>query len=69
MVKSKAAMTTADLASRLHALESGDVQTSLAKLRKRYGRRATSAAAVRALLDKALGDRALTEELHRSRGA
>lgn len=51
---------------RLYAL-SPEVQASLEKLRKRYGKHAMPASELRKLLDKQLGDRTLTEELYKLR--
>jgi hypothetical protein len=53
-----------ELAARLHALQSPDVQGSLERLRRKYGRHAVPVAQVRAMLDEALGERPLTQELY-----
>ena len=60
--------TTVEAILRLLALQSPGVQESMDKLQKQYGEYAVSADEVRAMLDKALGDRTLTEELHKLRG-
>ncbi len=52
----------------LDALQSPKVMKDLERLRKRYARRVTPFGEVRAMLDEALGDRSLTEELYRMRG-
>ena len=53
-----------ELAARLHALQSPDVQASLEKLRRKYSRYAVPVEQVRAMLDEALGERTLTQELY-----
>ena len=53
-----------ELVARLHALQSPDVQASLEKLRRKYGRHAVPVDQVRAMLDEALGERTLTQELY-----
>ncbi len=58
-----------DILARLKTLASPEVDESLCRLRERYGQRRGSAADVRAILDRALGSRSLTEELYKSRGA
>ncbi len=52
---------------RLLASQSPGVQESMDKLQKQYGEYAVPADEVRAMLDKALGDRTLTEELYKLR--
>ena len=49
------------------SMQSPAVQESLQKLEYQYGEYAASASEVRAMLDKAMGDRTLKEELHRLR--
>jgi len=53
-----------ELALRLYASQSSEVQRSLEALYKRYGKYAVAAKELRAVLDKALGERTLTEELY-----
>ncbi len=57
-----------EVALRLYALENPEIEEYLQRTRRRYGRYAAPAREVRASLDKALGDRTLTEELHKLRG-
>ena len=55
---------TAELALRLYAQQSPEIEQSLEKLRKRYGKYAVPADELRKMLDKELGERTLTEELY-----
>ena len=47
----------------LQALTSPEAEASLRKMEEEYGKYATSASDVRAMMDKALGDRTLKETL------
>lgn len=53
---------------RLYALQNPEVEEYLRRIRRRYGKYATPAQEVRAMMDKALGTHTLTEELHMVRG-
>jgi hypothetical protein len=57
-----------ELALKVYASQVPEVEVSLEKLRKRYARYAVSAEEVRTMMDKALGERTLTDELYRLRG-
>ena len=56
-----------EMALKLYSLQSPEVQESLDKLRKRYGKYAVPAEQALAMMDKALGERSLTEELYEIR--
>ncbi|MDP2935603.1 MAG: hypothetical protein Q8O86_03840 [Dehalococcoidia bacterium] len=64
----KSRASVAELTLKLFLLESPEVQGSLGRLRRRYGRYASSADQVREMMDNALGDRTLTELLYELRG-
>ena len=61
------ASAKSEIAQRFYSMQNPSVQESLEKLRTRHAKYAVPARELRAMLDEAMGDRTLTEELHKLR--
>lgn len=59
--------TSTKQAPRLYALQSPEIATTLAELRARYGKYTVPDAELRKSIDKAMGNKTLTEELYAMR--
>lgn len=59
--------SVAEVLLRLQAAQNPEIEEYLRRIRRRYGRYATSASEVRAMMDKALGGRTLSDELYKLR--
>ncbi len=60
--------SVAEVLLRLQAVQNPEIEGYLRRIRRRYGKYATPAGEVRAMMDKALGGRTLSDELHKLHG-
>ena len=56
-----------EMAQRFYSMQDRSVRASLDKMRTQFAKYAVPAQELRAMLDETMGDRTLTEELHRLR--